>query len=201
MNKKKKVTENIMILEFLKAELDSSRFKNKIKKGLSELRVSTEIINNANLGDVNENNIRKKIFDIYRDYENKQGLFEGFPDDVDWYEADITKEELLNEVYYIDYDYWTELTHGSRLPKDAVKAIKEGKTVFGVSNEGFINTSNDLRKGKRFKKLILVSDGRKIVVLEGHLRLTVYAMNPDLVPEKMPVIIGYSNSMFEWGCF
>ncbi len=201
MNNRKKITENIMILEFLKAELDSSRFKNKLTEGLNKLNANTEIITNADLKNEEENQTRKKLFNIYRDYDNNVGLFEGFPTNIEWHEVDITKEELLNQVFYIDYDYWTELTSGSRLPKDAVKSIKEGKTVFEVSNEGFLNASEDFKKGKKFNKLILVSDGKKLVVLEGHLRLTVYAMNPDLVPETIPVIIGYSSNMTEWSCF
>lgn len=201
MLNKKKINQNVMILEFLNAELDSSRFKDKIHKALNELDANAELITNANLEDAKDNHKRKKIFNLYRNFESTEGLFEGFPSDIDWYEADITKDELLNQVYYINYDYWVELSNKSRLPKDAAKSIMEGKIIFEVSNDGFLSASKSFRSGKNFNKLILVSDGNKIVVLEGHLRITVYAMNPDLLPETIPIIVGYSNEMNKWSSF
>lgn len=201
MNIIKRIDENQMILEFLKAEIDSSRFRKEIDQALNQVNADIEIITKPNLHDQTENQKRKEIFKIYRDYENQEGLFEGFPDDIKWYKAEITKAELLNEVYYIDYSYWNEITDGSRLPKDAVEKIRKDIRIYDVSNEGFINASKDFRNGKKFAKLILVSDRNKIVVLEGHLRITVYAMNTDILPDLMSVIIGFSSNLKSWTSF
>ncbi len=196
-----KITEDQMILEFLQAEIESPRFKQGIIEELVKLSYSVGIISNANLNDFEENKIRKDIFKLYRDFENEDGLFEGFPGNVEWFEEEITKEDLLSKVFYIDYSYWNEITDGTRLPKDAVEKIKNNIEIYGQSNENFLQASAEFQKGKKFPKLILVSDGNKTVVLEGHLRITVYAMNRNLLPAKLPIIIGYSPEMRKWSCF
>jgi hypothetical protein len=198
---KKKISENEMILEFLKAELDSSRFRKDIDEQLNKLNQDISIVTDANLEDSKENKIRKELFKLYRDYENPDGLFEGFPNDVEWFEEEISKEDLLNNIYYIDYSYWNEISNGTRLAKNAVENINNDIKIFNVPNDGFRSASEDFRKGKSFTKLILVSDGNKLVVLEGHLRITVYAMNPTLLTDSIPVIIGYSEKMKNWTCF
>ena len=48
---------------------------------------------------------------------------------------------------------------------------------------------------------ILVSDGKQFVVLEGHLRLTVFALNKDILPERLSLIIGFSEKMKDWSNF
>ncbi len=201
MTIQKKISENDMILEFLQAELDSSRFGNKINAELLKLNLNRDILTNADLEDTHQNKMRKDLFRAYRDYENEQGLFAGFPKDIEWYEAELSRKELLSDVHYINYDYWIELSKGSRLPKDAARSIEQGVEVFKQSNSGFLSASNAFKKGKKFHKLILVSDRKKAVVLEGHLRITVYALNPELIPETLSVIIGYSDNMSKWGLF
>lgn len=197
----RKITEDEMILEFLKAEFDSTRFKENLIKHLKDLKESENVILAADLTNSNQNQLRKKLFGLYRDYGSNDGLFEGFPTEVEWFDARISKFELLNKVYYIDYSYWNELSNGTRLPKDAVPNIINNVKVFNVSNDGFISASKDFKNGKTFAKLILVSDYKKIVVLEGHLRLTAYAMNPNLLEENTLVLIGYSKHMQNWSCF
>lgn len=198
---KRKISEDEMVLEFLKAEIGSSRYSGKINQQLIEINSNLDLITQGDLNNDEQNALRKKLFKAYRDYDNEEGLFEGFPTDVEWFEEEISKEDLLNKVYYIDYDYWIELSKGSRLAKDAVANIKSDVQIFKQSNDGFIKASEEFRNGKKFSRLILVTDGKKIVVLEGHLRLTVYAMNSDLLPGFLTVIVGYSNNMTSWSCF
>ena len=100
---------------------------------------------------------------------------------------------MINDVKYINYDYWIELTNGSRLPKDSVEKIKNNDKVFNVSYEDFLEASETFKKTKTFDEIIIVSDLHEFVVLEGHLRLTVYALNKDILPDKISVIIGVSG--------
>lgn len=198
---KTKISEDTMIVEFLQSEMDSYRFREKIDVALEKHHYTETIITNPDTTNLEENKMRKMIFNHYRGYADKKKLFENFPDDVEWFEEKISKETLLNNVYYIDFDYWDKLSNGTRLPKNAVTNITNNVEIFNESNDIFKLTSEEFRKGQKFKKLILVSDGKKLVVLEGHLRITVYAMNPDLVPAELPVIIGYSKDIENWDCF
>ena len=46
----------------------------------------------------------------------------------------ITPAELSG-VRYIEYDYWNELSGGTRLAVDAATRIRAGVTPFGVPND------------------------------------------------------------------
>lgn len=196
-----RISEDEMILEFLLAELDSSRFSSKLHTALTKVGADKHLITKANLDSEQENQLRRSVFKDYRKYEDPDGLFYGLPNDIEWFKEKVSKKELLSNVFYIDYDYWVKLSKTTRLPVEAAKSIKEGIEIFGVSNQGFISAEDAFRRGKNFHKLILVSDGKKNVVLEGHLRITVYALSKDLLPENLDVIIGYSKQMANWDLF
>src|SRR5919197_1068780 len=39
------------------------------------------------------------------------------------------------------------------------------------------------------------------VVLEGHVRLTSYALWPEYLPEELEILLGVSESAPSWGCY
>jgi hypothetical protein len=41
----------------------------------------------------------------------------------------------------------------------------------------------------------------KLVVLEGHVRLTALALRPDLLPPELEVLLGRSLRIAEWACW
>lgn len=195
------ISEAEFIKVFLQAEIKSKRFSDPILKAIKELNTNTEIITSPNINDTNENSLRKEILEYTRKFVSRRGLFEGFPNSVQWYRAEVNPEFLLNEIKYIDYDYWIELTDGSRLPKDAVRKIVNNEKVFNVPYDNFIEASEEFQKNGVFEEIIIVSDREQFVVLEGHLRLTVYALNENILPKKITLIIGISNDMKKWSNF
>jgi hypothetical protein len=112
----------------------------------------------------------------------------------------ITPEELA-EVRYIEYDYWVELSGGSRLAVDAAPRIRAGAAPFGVSNDWALGLAQAVPNGARFPPLILVTDapGGDVVVLEGHARLTAFMLCPDRLPPDPEVLVGSSPGMARWG--
>jgi hypothetical protein len=79
-----------------------------------------------------ENALRRTILGAYRGYGRNEDYFIGFPADVRWERVTLTKQEL-EQVRYIEYDYWVELAGGTRMAVDGAKNAREGKVVFGVS--------------------------------------------------------------------
>ncbi len=71
----------------------------------------------------------------HRGYGTRTELFDGFPYDVRWQWMAIAAAELAR-VRYIDYDYWVELSGGSRLAVDAAPRIRAGVAPFGVPSDG-----------------------------------------------------------------
>lgn len=195
------ISEDEVVSIFLKGELKSKRFSKDIKDAIKELDTNISLIQNPDLNNAEENILRLNILDKTRGYTSRTELFDGFPKDTKWYRTEVSKEFLLNEVMYIDYDYWVELTNGSRLPKDAVDKIQKNEEVFNVSYDNLLEASEYFKKNKSFDKIIIVSDKKKFVVLEGHLRLTVYALNREILPKENTVIIGISQRMSEWSNF
>lgn len=193
------ITEDDMISVFLKSEISSRRFRSDMENILKEISCDESIISHPDLKNESENLKRKKILSQYRGFDKKLKLFESFPKEVSWVKAELGKDEVL-EIKYINYSYWNELSGNSRLPQDAVATILSGKQVFGVSNQDFLDAAESLRKGNFFPELILVGldETSKLVVLEGHLRLTAYALVPEYIPDPLEVIIGFSKDFSEW---
>lgn len=195
------ISEDEVVFVFLKGELKSKRFSQDIVNAIKKLNGDENLVLNPDLSKSEENILRKEILEETRKYISREGLFEGLPNNIKWYRVEFPSDFLINEVKYIDYDYWIELTNGSRLPKDAIKKIQTNKMIFNVPYDNFIEASEQFKKNKSFDEIILVSDGKQFVVLEGHLRLTVYALNRDILPESLSLIIGFSDKMKDWSNF
>jgi hypothetical protein len=202
MEIRERVSEDVVIAEFLKGEFDSMRFGKRIRDVLEEDGRRMGILVEPDLNDSEENLYRRELLGVTRGFGMNRELFEGFPDDVIWKNAAIPKEEL-ETVNYIDYSYWNELSHGSRLPRDAARNIRNGERVFGVSNDGFFKIVSALEKGTCFARMIFVAKNEtsRIVVLEGHARLTAYFLAPRLIPNEMEVIVGFSEQISQWGLY
>ena len=72
--------------------------------------------------------------------------------------------------------------------------------VFGMSTHHFLEMAQALRNGAKYPELILVGSEAHsaLVVLEGHARLTAYALASDLIPRDLTAIVGSSRTMSAW---
>ncbi|MBX4149165.1 hypothetical protein [Paenibacillus lautus] len=194
------VQEDEVIAEFLFAEVNSDRFKEGILHALGDRDLNLLI--KPNLNHQAENQIRRDILGQTRGFGRNTDLFENFPTEVKWYKAFFEKQDL-NEVMYINYSYWNELSSNTRLPLQASKNIMNQIEVFGISNQGFLDINLALKNGKVFPRLIFVSmnENSRIVVLEGHARLTAYYLDNDYIPDELEVIIGFSDKFSVWDLY
>ena len=195
-------SEAEMIAVYLRAEIDSARFGPAILTAPARDRRDRHIIDQPGLDDADENTNRRALLGEYRGYGRNAGYFQGFPADVRWTRAILTKDELT-AVRYIRYDYWDELSGGTRLATDAARRIRAGVVVFGQSTAGYLALADTLRPDQPFPELILVAKDAlaPLVVLEGHVRLTTAMLRPDLLPATLPVIIGFAEAIEQWGCY
>jgi hypothetical protein len=190
------IGEDEMVAVFLRTEVASTRFAPTVLAILRRDGRERRIIEQPDLSNDADNAYRRHVLGEYRGYKRDADVFKDFPADVRWYRASATKEDLAR-VRYINDDYWTALSSGSRLVTDAVARIRQGIEVFGVSNGGFWSMADALAKGASFPELILVGTDEHAppVLLEGHVRLTAYFLQPDRTPPSLPVIIGYAEGM------
>lgn len=185
-----------MVATFLRTELASSRFEPTILAILERDFRNRNVIDAPDLSNPGDNRYRARILSEYRGYGRDADVFTSVPDDVRWYCAQATRDDLA-QVRYIDFDYWTELSGGSRLAVDAAERIERGFEAFGVGNGGFWYLAEALRAGASFPELILVGaeESGPLVLLEGHVRLTAYFLAPECLPPRLPVIVGYAPGL------
>jgi hypothetical protein len=82
MRKIKDITEDEMIAVFLKAEIASRRWMDTILELIEKDGISWDIIDNLNVQSNEENEYRRKLFDVFRGYTRRIRLFGGFPKNV-----------------------------------------------------------------------------------------------------------------------
>ena len=176
MNLIRKTNEAEMILEFLKGELNSKRFNEDLNNAINELGLDSNIILNGNINDDQENIDRLKIMKKFRGYPDEE-LFERFPKIEEWKYLELNEKDIDN-IYYIDYDYWNKLSNGTSKPVEAAKVIKSGKEIYEVSNQPFLD-GVEYNKINKFPPVILITcNDEKYLIIEGHSRMTVYGFNP-----------------------
>jgi hypothetical protein len=192
-------SEDGMIALFLETELASIRHGPRLRGLLNAHALPQRIVVAPDLTNPTESARRRQLLDAHRGYDARVGLFAGFPGDVCWEWVVLTPNDLRC-VKYIDYDYWVELSGGSRLPANVPAQIRAGTAPFGVSSDWAIRFGEIFAAGARFPPLILVTNGagNDLVVLEGNARLTAYAMRPDALPSELEVLLGTSSDMVHW---
>jgi hypothetical protein len=212
-------TECDMILAFVRAEIDSLRFKQLYFDSLAEIGCGRDLIDDADLADANQNLARKKLLTLVRGYGNNDRLFIDFPSDVRWRRV-LLEPHDFDAMRYSNYPTWTALSDGTRLVSVGAQNVgrrsvdenanHQGQTQldavlaqFACLNIGFEGPKNILeiarviRQGTVLPELIAVeaADGA-LIIIEGHARATAYLLagftgNPG-------VILGSSPSIREW---
>ena len=168
-----------MIAEFLKAEYRSERFSEQIKKAMKKLLLDESIILSADISSTDENTARKKLLGEFRGYGLNRELFENFPNEIQWSLCSFAGCDL-NSIRYIDYSYWNELSQGTHSPLKAAQTILKGIEIYGQSNAGFVKAAEFIKNGGKFSRpILLTSDSEHFVIVEGHLRITAFALVPE----------------------
>lgn len=186
-------SEDEMISEFLRAEYLSDRFSEQIKDAMSELLMDEHIILEADIKSADENAKRKKLLGKFRGYGLNQEMFERFPTVTAWSLCSFASDDL-EKIRYIDYSYWNELSAGTHMPTAAAETIRKGISIYGQDNSGFLRAAEYIRSGGTFPTMFfLTSDFENFVIVEGHLRMTAYALAPECF-NQVEVIVGQCNS-------
>jgi len=195
-------SEAEMVALFLSTELPSDRWKGGLWALLEGAGLPERVITAPDLGNDAENQARLRLLTEHRGYGTRTEIFDGFPDEVCWQWMAITPAELA-ETRYIQYDYWDELSGGTRLAVDAAARIRAGVAPFGVPNDGKLAMAQAVAGGARFPPLILVTTrlGGDLVVLEGHVRLTAFMLAREKLPPELEVLVGSAPAMTRWDCW
>jgi hypothetical protein len=194
-------SEDDMVLAFLRAEIDSSRFAVDVLAALATLGLDRTLVDRADLSDPEGNLRRRQVLERYRGPRrgSDAGVFGGLPDDVSWSWVALTPAELA-DVRYIHWDYWLEVSGGTRRPADAIARMRR---QWEDPDDDVRKIADALAQGSMPTEIVVVGvpPGRGLVVLEGHVRLTGLLLRPELLPSEVKVLLGTSPWITEWGCY
>ena len=177
-----------MVATFLAAEAASERYGPEIDKVLRDLGQPRRLVEDPDVRDAPANAVRRRILAAYREYP-AGGVFTGMPGDVVWEWVALSAGEL-GGVRYLDWHYWTDFSGGSRLVADGARRLGPWRR----QRRGTIyrRIAEDLRAGRLPPPVILLGEPgpSKLVVLEGHKRLTGLLLRPEWLPAELEVLLG-----------
>jgi hypothetical protein len=171
----------VVVATFLRAEIVSDRFGGELREALARAGADETLVTEAHLDDSAANERRRAVLGDYRgDYLGR------VLDDLIWRRAELEPREVL-EIRFIAWDYWLEITGGSRLPADAAARLRaEGERP-------------ELPSVTEPLIVVRAGAGERLVVVEGHVRLTALAMSPETIPAHVEILLGEGESVRAWG--
>jgi len=193
-------TADEMVLAFLRAEIDSPRFRSSQGLLLRELLQQigydpNSLIDSGDIGCAQANAVRRDILRQWRGYGDDKLLFAGMPTDVAWRRARLQPDEI-GRLQYCNHPTWVKLSGPSRLVADGAANIGKVEAQDNVCKH-VAQLAIRVRLGERFPELILVQAlGGGFIVLEGHTRATAYVLAPVRVPVE--ALIGSSPGIGQW---
>jgi hypothetical protein len=171
------VDEAAVVACFLEGELASPRFRDQIVAAAEALGADEAALLAPGADD-----LRRRVLRAFRgDY-----LARLFVDPIDWYRALLAPDEVL-AIRYIDWDFWLELSGGTRSPLEAARRIRsDGRPWEEPRLDG--------------PPLIVVrpDPASPLVVVEGHVRLTAFAVHPQHLPPGLEVLLGEGSAAAGW---
>jgi hypothetical protein len=196
-------TESEVVLAFLRAEVDSPRNGDDVRRALIDAG-GLELTRNPDLNSEEENRARERALSAARGWPNTE-LFEGFPEKVEWYHGALQPDEL-ERVRFIDYSYWNELSGGSRRPSDVLATLQAGRLPTWLTELGTswcFEFAAQLATAQVVDDLIVMAtpDLSQLVLLEGHSRLTAIFVGGLQRRLTVRAYLGLSEAIEQWDCF
>lgn len=199
----RRAAEPEVVLAFLRGEIDSERFGNRVRHALIDAG-GFELVRSPDLGSTEQNQARRLALAAARGWRDME-LFQGFPEQVEWYHGVLAPDEL-ERVQFIDYSYWNELSGGSRRPTDVLATLEAGRLPTWLTDLGTswcFEFAAQLANAQFVDDLIVMGtpDLSKLVLLEGHARLTAIFVGQLQRRVTVRAYLGLSAAIKQWDCF
>lgn len=154
------------------------------------------LLDRPNLADVVENQARKEVL-AYRGYGSDSYLFKGFPADIRWRRAQLTRSEV--GPLLLGKEQWKDLTGGTRKVSVVAKnASRMTSAEDARINDSIASVIERDREGQAFEPLIIVgqSIAGPFVIVEGYTRASAYASTPS--GRDVETFVGLSTNIEDW---
>jgi hypothetical protein len=190
-------SEDEMVLEFIRAEIDSPQFAEHYRLS-SEGR--TALVDNGDPRDQRQNELRSQILDGVRGYPSRKALFLGFPREIAWRRVALSLAEL-RACRHLNYRTFVALSSKSRLVGDAAAHAALGDLALDPEAENtrraILAIAVQIRNGKTHPALIAIDAGDgSMVLIEGNKRAAALAVVG--VEASVEVLVGTSVAVRGW---
>jgi hypothetical protein len=190
-------SEDEVVLAFLQAEIDSSRFKEIYCNGLARLGFERSLIEQPDLTDVRANAARLRLLQIARGFGANAYLFTDFPTDVRWNRVTLESEDF-ETMRYARTEPWISFSKGTRLVTVGAQTITSNP---GLREAEQIRAIAEAHKnGVHFAELIVAEcSSGSLILIEGHSRATAYVQTQ--LTKGLEAFVGSSTSMSKWNFY
>jgi hypothetical protein len=190
-------TEDEMILAFLRAEIESPDYQDRIL----QVPGARALVDQADPPSEQENADRRWLLGFSRGYPGS-ALFLGFPTGITWFRTRLMIGEL-GTARYMDYPRWVVLSKGTRLVADGAKNV-DMEWPPDASDKDPSPTIKAIaarvENGEAFPELIFVGEPEaapdQLVLIEGHSRATAYVYAN--ANTEIDALVGFSPSIVRW---
>ncbi|HSS74340.1 MAG TPA: hypothetical protein VLK53_12320 [Gaiellaceae bacterium] len=183
----REITEDEMVLEFIRAEVTSPSHPE-----YAQMVGGNLALYDGPLSDSNANALRREALARKRGYP--RWLFGGIPLAA-WKLAVVGVGELA-DLRHLKDDAWNDLTGGSRLVRDAAA---NADTSASPKAPDVLAVEGRVRNGESFPPIIALAENESVVpiILEGNTRAAAYvrALDPD---DEVEAIVGYNPGLASW---
>jgi len=183
-------------------EVSSSRWSHQTEAALVAAGGTRRLVDVPNFADEEENRIRADALRRVRGWGTNEGMFSGFPTDVEWWRGSLEPPEV-ERLRYVDYSYWNALSGGSRRVADVARTLQERQLPGWLAEMGTdwcFELAEEYRRGLETPELIVLAtpDLESLVVVEGHVRITGIVLSGVYRSRFPKAFIGTSAHASEW---
>lgn len=189
------VNESQVVLAFLRAEVDSPRYRDHVQALLKLTGVSRgKLIDDPDVDNDCCNAVRRILLS-YRGFPQRQFLFRGFPTVVDWRLTELEPNDLSRLKYIRNAD-WLIHSDNTRRPLRVIERMAKGELADDPGKH-VLAIQEKLKRGERLPELVAAEgQSNDLILIEGHCRATAY-VGMDW-RENVPMFLASSSSMAQW---
>ena len=182
-----------MIATFLQAGLGSPRATERLRELLAERALHQDLLTGPDLTNDTDNRSRSTLLGAWYGWPG-QGLFEGLPvGDIDWWSGVITRTDLPRVEcirWVVDEGYVPSRPLGTHYPPPAGRPLAQP-----------VDDIAELiaRGGSIPRPIVICPPVRdRVVILDGHTRLSALMSLGERGPTVTPVLVGLTERAAEW---
>jgi hypothetical protein len=194
-------SEDEMVAAFLQAEIASPRWAATIEFWLRVAHAPSTVVESPVIADPIQSSLRRLLLSIYRGWARNDLLFAGFPRTVSWDRAALADIDVANG-FFANCEPWIGSSGGTRRVGDLVARVDAGLISAGDA-AAFEAVAARYEASESLAPPILVAlpDRARLVVLEGHTRMTGWLLRPRRHACNLEVLLGTAPGMDVWAFF